>query len=438
MVMYDTRDMQLLDEALARYHLLINRPYLYQLSCFSIPPLAPCTLPIALLQLVPFPSSPSPQYFTFILNALHGLHQTIGLIICSSPQGLTAYIGLKGDSCCSDALELLKSGIHQIFPETTLLEVSDPYARLAQLFAPTNYEMVSSATVLLPDLATISAPNSFMNTFIQLNGPSQPYLSIFLASSFKRELVISSLQELYQLYHTLSLFDQASYNVSENVAKNSSQTIAQGTNDSDGTTHNLTEGTSKSCNRGTYANVSGSAPLLYGDNKSISVSLLQNKAQATVDAENHSQSEGTSRTSSQSYTQTRLSATNRVHNHAINFSQEQKEVKTALSKIDDQITRLQSLLDTSCFAFDAYFLSSSREMSLRASYNFSGLCNTLISPDTPHAVHAINSWPAASSYYPCLLNHLQVLDAPMFYDGSDYYASSLLTAPSEFINLLFL
>ena len=136
--MYDTREPQLLQEALIRYDALVNRPYLHDLSCLSIVSPAPYSLPITLLQLKPIPASTSPKSFAYILNALNGMKQVIGYILFSSPDGISVYIGIKGQNCSSVSLQLLKAGIKQTFPNVEISLVNDASTFLAKLFNKEN------------------------------------------------------------------------------------------------------------------------------------------------------------------------------------------------------------------------------------------------------------------------------------------------------------
>ena len=423
--MYDTREPQLLQEALIRYDALVNRPYLHDLSCLSIVSPAPYSLPITLLQLKPIPASTSPKSFAYILNALNGMKQVIGYILFSSPDGISVYIGIKGQNCSSVSLQLLKAGIKQTFPNVEISLVNDASTFLAKLFNKENATMLSTATGI-----PYNDSPSFMNTFTSIMGKSTSYACFFLAHPVPPCDLKQYYDELCDIYEQLSTFNQASHNNSSNLAKNSSVTLTKCNTSSSGTSNNLTTGESHSCNTGSYTNLSGSTPLAYCENKTVNATLLQNRAFATVDQNNSSVANGTSKSHSLANTQSNLSATNKTDNQAITFI-----VQNTLEHTNTLISRLQTLLRRPCFAFNAYFLSNVSEASLRAAYNFQGMCQ---SADNQLVVSSVNFWDQSHPSFAPMLNALQHFEAPVFSKNSSIYTSSIFIHSNELLNCFYI
>ena len=130
--MYKKRDAQLLHDALDRYKYLINRPYLYELSCFSSTTSTLCPSPIQILHIQSLPEISTYHYLTYILNALAALNQTIGCLLIAHRGTMSLYIIIKGE--CSSAFSLLQNGLSQTFPDSEFYCIDQPLEFLDDTF----------------------------------------------------------------------------------------------------------------------------------------------------------------------------------------------------------------------------------------------------------------------------------------------------------------
>ena len=457
--MYDTRDMQVLHNALIKYEQSINRPYLYELSCFPTCPPTPCALPISILQLTSLPSNTTPQHLSYILNALNGLDQIIGYIICSSSDGLSVYIGVKGANCNDVAISLLHSGLDQVSKDLTITPVPEPDKFLEALLDPNAYVTLSSVTCLPPlssssssstsrwqanrqdddntdNTIELSSTNSasLLGSFLQLMGTNSPYVALFLAVPYCKHQLYGLLDDYYDLYYTLSHFNRSNHTAASTIAKNNSQTITKSKSEANGCNNGNTQGENTSCNEGGYVNISGNTPINCFNQYTVTGSLLKNKAKATVSGKSCSVTDSTSQTTTHSHSNAQLCATNTTDSKSINFSSQDLYVENALSKIENEITRLHTLIQSHCFNFNAYFLSCSCETALRAAYNFSGLCQTAPGSLLPNAV---NFWHHDNACYSQILNALKQFDLPVFCKDQHELSSSMLISSLEFVSCLY-
>ena len=463
--MYDTRDMQMLRKALIKYEQSINRPYLHELSCFPTYPPTPCTLPISILQLASFPRSTTPQYFSYILNALNGLDQIIGYMICSSSDDLSVYIGVKGASCNDVALSLLHSGLKRIFPKLTITPVPEPDEFLEELLDPDAYATISSVTCLPPPVSSKRSsasdkqdnddttddhlechsnssnkdhssrtPTSLLGSFLKLMGTKTHYVALFLAAPYCKHQLYGLLDDYYDLYYTLSHFNKSNHIACSTIAKNNSQTITKGKSEANGCNNGNTQGKNTSCNQGGYVNISGNTPINCFDQHTITGTLLQNTARATVNAKSYSVTDSTSQTSTHSHSDAQLCATNTSESKTISFGTQDLYVENALSKIENEITRMHTLVQSHCFNFSAYFFSCSCEDALRAAYNFSGLCQTASGSLMPNAV---NFWQHDDPCYSQIFRSLKQFELPVFCKDQTELSSSMLISSLEFVSCLY-
>lgn len=405
--MHDVRDRQLLQEALSQYEDLVNRPFLHDLGCLqAIPPL-PCCKPIYLLHIEALPESSQHEYFSFILSALASLSEALGYFLCAQKGKFSIYIGIKGD--CPDAFALLQSGLLQTFPGSTFEVLMDPPAFLSDFFSPTHCLYVTSATVI----PKTSFTTPLLTQFTTLMGRTSDYAAFFLAHPLPHCELIKWYDELCEVYNLLSIFNQINFNHIHAVAKNGSTTISYGKTTTDGSTQTETNSNSILNGENSYNNISASSgfPCAYLNNNNINLSYLSNRACSSSRTDSFSCAQASSCNIAHSRTESRLSGENISDNHGISYSAQNIVVQNALSTLSTLIHRVQQLFNSTLFKYGAYFLSPSRETSLRAAYSFMGLA-----PDSSTSVEprVVNTWYPEHACYPLILESLLKFETPQF------------------------
>ena len=405
--MHDVRDRQLLQEALTQYDNLVNRPLLHDLGCLHIIPPLPCCKPIYLLRIETLPENNHYEFFSFILSALASLSEAIGYFLCSHGGKISIYIGIKGD--CPDAFTLLQSGLIQTFPGTTFEVLLDPLAFLSNFFSPSHCLYITSATVI----PRTSFTTPLLSQFTGLMGKASDYVAFFLAHPLPHCELVKLYDELCEVYNLLSIFSQVNFNHIHAVSKNGSTTISHGRTTTDGSTQTETNSNSVLNGENSYNNISASSgfPCVYLNNNNINFSYLANKACSSSRTDSFSCAQASSCNVAHSRTDSKLSGENVSDNHGISYSAQNIIVQNALSTLSTLIHRLQQLFHSTLFKYGAYFLSPSRETSLRAAYSFIGLApdsSTTVSPKV------VNAWSPEHACYSLILESLMKFESPEF------------------------
>lgn len=451
--MLEVRDIHLLRRMLIRYEQLILHPHFHELSCLDLSTCTDYSSHIQLLKLSAFPTSNTPEYFSFVLTALGHLDEVIGLILSYDETGYAFYIGIcnqdENTPNIPSALAVLKAGLKQTFPELTLTVIRDSASFLAEFFNPEECSLIahtlaippasSSSTRAASSLSKASnakktatsstlASQTLMGRFLELMGNSSSYTALFLAKPISKHNLYGLLDEYYELSQTLSQFTQSTHNHSTSLAKNTSKTITTGHTEANAHTNSESRGNNTSCNQGGYTNTSGSTPISYCEDKSVNVTVLQNFAKATVNAENCSVSNSCCCTKTDSSSEARLSATNKNDNEGLSFSIQNRYVMNALDHINQEITRVHALIDTACFAFNSYFFSPASETALLAAYNFAGLCQT---NNNASSFNAVNYWTHTNAYFNELMLQLQHFHTPTFCHENQEVSPGLLIQSTE-------
>ena len=419
--MHDVRDMQLLQEALARYDDLINRPLLHDLNCLCVAPSSPCIEPICLLHIKTLPENSNSSYFTFILNALTSLSRALGYFLCSDNGKTSIYIGVKAER--SAAFSLLQSGLLQSFPGTTFEVVHDAPKFLTDFFSPSKSLEIASATVI----PNTSFTPPLLTHFSNLMGNSSNYVAFFLVHPISRYHLSSYYDELCEIYNTLFIFNQVSFNHTHGFTKNGSTTVTNGktTTDSDSKTETNGNSALHGENAHTCATISTGAPCVYLDNN-INLSFLSNKASNHSHTDNFSCAQASSCNIAHSRTDSRLSGESRTDNHGFNYSAQNIYVKNALNTLSTIIDRIQLLMQSTIFEYGAYFLSPCSATSIRAAYTFIGLApnhSTYLGPTL------VNFWSPGHPYYSLILEALFKFEYPQFYSPNikgDFHNTTLI------------
>ena len=430
--MYDVRDMQLLQETLAQYNDLVNRPLLHDLNCLSVVPPLPCTQPIYLLHIKTLPENSHSSAFSFILNALASLSGAMGYFICSSNGKISIYIGIKGEY--SAAFSLLQSGLIQTFPGATFEVVLDTPLFLTNLFSPSNcFEMTSTTVIPSPNHPTLPLLTQFSN----LMGSSSDYTAFFLAHPLSHSELLNYHDGLCEIYNTLSIFNQVHFNHIHGLAKNSSTTITNSKTTTDGHSMTETDGNSKAHSDSSYTNTTISTGALCPYiNNNINLSFLANKGCSHSHTDNFSCAQASSCSTAHCHTDSRLSGENKSDNHGITYSAQNIYVQNALSIMSGTINRAQLLLQSTAFEYGAYFFSPYMETSMRAAYTFMGLAHdasTYLGPTL------VNHWSPSHPSYSLLLEALLKFESPKFYtsNSNQAFQNTTFIQSTELLNSIY-
>lgn len=464
--MYDTRDMNLMKDTFARYEHLIHRHYLHELSCLpSITP-AFCEECIQILE-IKLPSDLSTyNEFSYILDALATLDETIGCIIISRHQKLSLYIGLKGD--CPPALSLLENGLLQVFPNSTFSYIDQSSSFLDNLFDPHYYPCLASSVVV---------PNSTYSTcllsqFIRLMGTHSDYVAFFLAQPICKSEMLNCLNEFYDIYNILSDFSQTTYTNYKSDSKTVSNSTAKGSSNTSSESITDTCGDSHSHSHNSYVNLSSSTPLTlithrartaprpnndgksasssYESEKSIitqtstanlspkniNATVLFNTARGKSSTNSSSRANGHTCGDSNSLTSTHGNSMSQTNYHSFSFSSPNKSVQDALTFLSDAILRYRTLSQHTSFCFGSYFFSPCYETSIRAAHIYTGLCQSsyTLSPNI------VNHWCENNAHYASIYKCLRHFIHPEFHlpNTELTVASTIPILSSEFINNIYL
>lgn len=430
--MHDVRDMQLLQEVLAQYDDLVNRPLLHDLSGLYVTPPLPCTQPIYLLHIKTLTENSDSSYFIFILNALASLSHALGYFLCSNNGEISIYIGIKGEG--SVAFSLLQSGLLQTFPGTTFEVVLDVPKFLTHFFSPSNCLQIASTTVIPNMPSTIPLLTQYSN----LMGKSSDYAAFFLARPILRWDLSNYYDELCEIYNTLSIFNQVNFSHIHGFSKNGSTTVTNGKTTTEGTSNTETNGNSVVCgeNRYTCTTISTGAPCLYLNNNNINLSFLSNKAYNHSHTDNSSCAQASNCNIAHSHTDSKLSSENKTDNHGITYSAQNIGVQNALNTLSLIINRIHLLLQSTAFEYGAYFFSPSKETSIRAAYTFLGLASN---PSTYLGPTLVNFW---APEHPCsslILEALTKFEYPQFYAShlNKPFHNTTLIQSTELLNSIY-
>ena len=405
--MYDPKDSCLLESAIAKYEELVNSPYLYELTHFSVCSSHSSCPYIGFLKVQGFPASTTFGTFSYVLNALASLNITIGYYLQVSAGQLFIYIGIKGQEYDQTGLEILNNGLLQTFPDIqiTMLSPEENIQLLDELFH--SYEYTSLATIsVVPDAPT----TSILTTFNKLMGMAEDYVLFLLATPVSRCTINFILSELMSLYDTLSGFIQRNHSTAKSLSKNSSHTIIQTTTETNGNSSTETNSSGNANNMSQYTNITPSTSLPLPNNRSLGISVLCNKGSGCASNESYSMANGCTNSESFSYCTHCLHATNRTDNTSLSFTIQNKYVMDAIARLNVLISRYNTLLSLPTFQFGAYFLAPKLATTTRGAYTYLGSTNASsnISP------MVVNLWDTSSKHVEDLLMALQNFHQPTF------------------------
>lgn len=458
--MYETRDHKLKQDMFYKYEYLVQRSYLHELFCLpmGLPP--DSYKPIQLLKIESLPETSIFMSFSYILNALGSLGETIGFIITCNGGTLSLYLGIKEQG--STAFSLLQNGLKQTFPNGNFYSIENSCTFLDNLFNPKNYPYLTSSLVTLnPSYNSI-----FLRDFTNLVGNASDYVALFLAEPIKHSDIRKRLQELYEIYDVLSYFSQSNYTHYKSDANSNSHAKAQSNTTTSSESATTTCGNSNTETCSNYANISASTPLSLQINRSlpssnsinpttssalttkieqnaissapknINTTALFNKGTSSSCAQNNSEANAQTCSESNCVTSTHTNSMTHTIYQALSFSCPNKRLLEAVASLNTAINRYNTLSRNTTFNFSTYFFSPSQEISLRAAYSYIGLSQSIddLSPNL------VNCMASNQSDYANLYKFLRSFTSPDFLlPQSNLLASnSVPLVSSELLNSLYL
>lgn len=435
--MYETRDMNSMQDTLANYECLITRPHLNDLACLS--PLSPCcsSEKIQIIHVKILSKQDHYEPFAYILNALGAINQTFGVLLLSHNSTISLYLFIKGN--CSFALPLLENSLSQLFPESMFYIIDSPDKFLDNLFNPKNYKCISSC-LTVPNTTYSSPP---LISLTSLMGTTSEYAAFFLAEPVSKCCIHSTLKDFYSMYNTLSNFTLTNYTHYKSNSKCNTFSCAESNVSSMSKTDTNTCGESCSTSNNSYINVSASTPISFiaqknrsniqapakdisidtaksdstnsctsGTNafRNINSTILINKAKGSSETTNSSNSCAQACSDSQTNTSTKSNSSTNTIYEAHSFSCANKYMQEATESLNQAIIRYNALSKNQVFNFSSYFFSSSSAISYQASYLYLGLIQSsyTLSPNI------VSSWLSDNPYYPLIFNCLRQLSSPCF------------------------
>lgn len=463
--MYETRDLKHMKNTLERYRELVQCPDLYNLSQLTLAESSCNDESIEILHIHDLPDTPNYTCFSYILDALSALEQTIGLLLVSTNHKLSVYILLRGHA--STACTLLQTGLTQTFPDCICSYVENPSRFIDAVFDSKNYACLASS-ITIPN-TTYQTP--LLSDFKKLAGTSSDYVALFLAEPINRSLNCCYLNELYEIYDILSNFSQTNYTLYKSDAKTASNSSAHCSTHSANESLTHTEGESTSDSHNCYTNISASTPFTlisykgrkstsnhsHSDDshkkedgcdtaskeqslsrdspKNINASVLFNNAHGHSITHNSSKACAQGCGNSEAKTSTKSNSTSTTTYQAFNFSSPNKEIQDALACLTLAIERYNTLCHNSTFHFSSYFFSPLSETSLRTAYCYMGLCQSNYTLSS----HIINYWQSESPNYEGLYKNLKQLVHPSFYlpNSDRVLYNAVPTLSTELINSMY-
>ncbi|PHV70537.1 hypothetical protein CS063_09545 [Sporanaerobium hydrogeniformans] len=431
--MEDPRNDNLLSEALCQYKKWVQQEYLNCLPNFCACPPPNCSYPITLFKIELLPKSINPSFFTFILNALGNLKDVFGYILESSSNALQFYIGLKTISDTSSSVKLLTNGLLSTFPGAVFYQLSpqDSKLLLKKWFNPNLYDTLSCSLVI-PN-TTDSTHSPINEKFLSLM-KQEEFLAFFLAIPFTYCEIKCLIEQLETLSQTLSSFSQTNYsfscNTSKSIALHRSNTISK----ANGSSCTCTTGFTEARNSSNYVLITPSTSFPLTGTRSLNLSVCRNETKGCVDTDSKSTAEATNKTDTLSNGTIHQKNTQTANNDVILFSNQNKAVSEALSRLNMLISRLVAASQGPMFAFSSYFLSPSKATSIRAAYTYTGLAKD---PTANLQDSFVITWDKEEPCFSLLLETLQTFTPLHFrptHEASDVVTSSVLITCAELLN----
>lgn len=459
--MYETRDMNCMQDTLANYECLITRPHLNDLSCLS--PLSPsCSNEkIQILHIKALPKQDNYEPFSYILNALGAINQTFGVLLLSNNETISLYLFIKGD--CAFALSLLENSLTQLFPGSMFFLIDSPDEFLNNLFNPENYQCISSC-LTVPNTSYSSPP---LISLSALMGTTSDYAAFFLAEPVPKCCIHSTIKDFYSIYNKLSNFTLTNYTHYKSDSKSNTFSCAESNASSMSKTDTNTCGESRTTSKNSYTNLSASTPINFiahrnnttvqtaptgisidatktnnagssnsnNSFKNINSTILFNKANGCSETTNSSNSCAQSCSDSQNNTSTKSNSSTNTLYQAFSFSSANKYIQDATESLNQALIRYSALSKNQVFNFSSYFFSPSSATSYAASYLYLGLIQSSYSLSP----NVVSSWLSDNPYYPMIFKYLRQLSSPCFEGTANCptISNSLPILSSELINSIY-
>lgn len=417
--MVDPRNETTLSELLCEYNQFIRRDYLSNLKSFSSCKCSASPLTIKILKIKVLTTSNTSTFYTYILNALGSLCNSIAYIIHSTETALHLYIALRNDREDLNNISLLKNGLLATFPGSQVKEI--PYNKvhplLEYLFSSHLNNFISAAS-LSPSTTNTLSP---LDTLIKLM-KGEKYTALFLAQPMCPPDAYSLLNNLYTLYNNLVPFRQFTHNFTRGLSKGGSTTNSTAHTDSNSNACTNTTGNSFSQSQTHYDTFTPSASLPISEERFLNISVANNHANSCTTSCNTLCAECITSSHSEARTISTASNSSTSTGEAQNFGIENKCVLDALSVLNNLITNFNAGDASPIFCFAAYFLSPLAETATRAAYTYTGLTRS----ESPILLPSfVNNWACSEENSSYLLSCFSQLNHPCF-TKSD--SQSLVTA----------
>lgn len=460
--MYETRDMNLLQNVFNHYEYLIERPYLYELACLPSATFCVSDAPIQILKISTLSTCDTYIQLSYALNALADLNHTVGCLLICNQGELSLYILLKGCAISS----IFYTSFLQTFPGSSLSYIQSPTQFLNALFNYEKYASLASGAVV---------PNSsyqvpLLQQFANLMGTSSNYVALFLAEPLPRQEIRHCLREFYDIYTTLDQFTQTNYTDYKSDSKSVTNSTAKGSTNTSSKSTTNTHGDSSSNSHNCYTNLSASTPLTLiahrpstttsttttqgnlpstttttttspsttstpTSPRNINATVLTNRAKGSASTFNSSRAHGETCGDSSSLTSTHGNSSSQTFYHAAAFSIANKRVQDALSSITTILSRYSTLSKNATFCFSSYFFSPNRDTSLRAAHTYVGLSQS----SYEFSPNIVNHWSYESPQYQNIFSALKQLTHPSFcFPPKDLTVSNTVPISStELVNTIY-
>jgi hypothetical protein len=370
--MQKPRNDSLLNDLISKCETLIDKANLHCLHDFSFCPSDEAKEGIRLLQVEVLTTPLSPDFFTFVLNALGNLKEVFGYILRSSQHQPELYIGLKTDEGMRSALDILKNGLKNTYPNSKFKELSPKESSLIlkDLFNAKSYQTLSAAVVIPNNTSPSHAPIN--QKLLDLMG-GEEFTALFLASPITQCEIKCFTDELKSLYTTLSAFKENILSFSQSSSKNTASHVSKTITENENNNRLEIQGNLHTCNAAQYTLLTPSISTTLENSRIFNVSISFYQTTGIADTYNQATERGESRGRSTSKMDLHINSGTITNTDSLSYVSQNKFVIDLLEQLDSLIARLTQSASGPLFYFGAYFLSSAAATSIRAAYTYSGL-----------------------------------------------------------------
>ena len=401
--MHNPRNDSLFKELLSKSQKLIDKNNLNCLHNFTFCPSGNSVGCITLLKIETLEAPLSPDFFTFVLNALGDLQEVFGYMLQSFHHTLTLYVGLKTAGSMAASLDILKNGLTSSYPNSKFKELSPKESALIlmELFNPSCYHTLSSVIVIPNNTSSSNAPIN--QKLMDLMG-NEEFMAFFLASPMSRCEAKCLIDELKELYTALSSFSHTESSFSHSLSKNTAVHVTKSTTENDSTSCTDAKGTEHDCSTLQYTVITPAVTIPLQDSNILNIGISFNQTSGNVNIVNQSVAEQETKGCSVSKTNLHITSTTLTDSDSLSFVTQNKLVTDLLTKLDALILRLSVVSNETLFCFGAYFLAHSSAASIRAAFTYSGLAK-----DSSLNIQEsfITTWEDCEDIFPGLIEELK-------------------------------